>query len=391
MGGITSTTRRAELTAMNFCYDDDLIPKTAEGCNVAAKKVHGSHVFEISGYSLHRELPDGDLGRAMSAVFTVGGFDWVIVVLTGGLQGCVKKFPALGAFLQLMSEDEGTRVRASFHISLVDVTGSAPPYTMVGTNEFDPEPERSGCSGRLDFKLKSELEASPYLREDRLTIECGITVECVITAVDKDVKSFAELPPSDITVFTEHTDVIFEVEGEDFPAHRRVLAMRSPVFKAELYGEMRENDIDRITIADIQPAVFEALLNFVYTDSLPAVEDLGRTDYVETIRHLLFAADRYAIDTLKSICEGILSENIDVKTVLATLALADQHHCDVLNEACLQFIASLDRVHIEVLIASQEYAELKANCPLALVELWEKICSLGSRSKSSFHFGCSLA
>jgi hypothetical protein len=110
-----------------------------------------------------------------------------------------------------MSEDEETRVRESFHISLVDVTGSAPPYTMVGTNEFDTEPERSGCSGRIDFKLKSELEVSPYLHEDRLTIECGITIECVITAVNNDVKSFAKLPPSDIIVFTKHTDVIFEV------------------------------------------------------------------------------------------------------------------------------------------------------------------------------------
>jgi speckle-type POZ protein len=219
-----------------------------------------------------------------------------------------------------------------------------------------------------------------------------ITIKCVITAGQKDVRSFAELPPSDITVFTEHTDVIFEVEEEDFPAHRRVLAMQSPVFKAELYGAMRENDIDRITIADIQPAVFEALLNFVYTNSLPALDDLGRTHYNEMIRHLLVAADRYAIDTLKTKCEGILSENIDVKTVLATLALADQHHCGVLNEACLRFIASLgSRVQMEALMASQEYAELKANCPLALVELWEKICSLGSRSKSSFHFGSSLA
>jgi hypothetical protein len=59
---------------------------------------------------------------------------------------------------------------------------------------------------------------------------------------------------------------------------------------------------------------------------------------------------------------------------------------------CKSPIASLgSRVQIEALMASQEYAELKANCPLALVELWEKICSLGSRSKSSFHFGSSLA
>jgi hypothetical protein len=78
-----------------------------------------------------------------------------------------------------------------------------------------------------------------------------------------------------------------------------------------------------------------------------------------------------------------------VKNVLTTLALADQHHCYRLNDACLQFLASLGRVHMDDLMASREYAELKANRPLALVELWEKTCRLG-RSKSSFHIGGSL-
>jgi hypothetical protein len=56
MGGITST-HRAELTAENFCGDDDLIPKEADGYHEAAKKVQGSHVLEISGYSLQPERP----------------------------------------------------------------------------------------------------------------------------------------------------------------------------------------------------------------------------------------------------------------------------------------------------------------------------------------------
>jgi speckle-type POZ protein len=71
----------------------------------------------------------------------------------------------------------------------------------------------------------------------------------------------------------------------------------------ELCGGMKEKDMGRIIIGDMQPAVFDALLHFIYTDLLPAMNDLDRNDYQyhETIWHLLVAADRYAMERLKII------------------------------------------------------------------------------------------
>ncbi|KAF7022069.1 hypothetical protein CFC21_034908 [Triticum aestivum] len=232
------------------------------------------------------------------------------------------------------------------------------------------------CFGHPECMKKSKLEVSPYLHSDRLTIECAITI-CT-----EAPKSFAEvpLPPSDITDHLrklwqrkEGSDVTFEVQGEAFPAHKIVLAMRSPVFKEELYGALRENDMGCVIIGDMQPLVFEALLHFIYTDSLPTMDDLYQyqDEYKEIIGHLLVAADRYAMERLKIICESILCKNIDVKTVVTTLVLADQHHYNKLTDACIEFIASLGKV--DDIIASHGYAELKRTCPLALLELWKKL------------------
>ena len=52
------------------------------------------------------------------------------------------------------------------------------------------------------------------------------------------------------------------------------------------------------------------------------------------------AADRYAVDRLKLVCQSILCKNIDVETVSDTLALAYQHNCDSLKDICLEFITS---------------------------------------------------
>ncbi|KAK1662964.1 hypothetical protein QYE76_051123 [Lolium multiflorum] len=110
-----------------------------------------------------------------------------------------------------------------------------------------------------------------------------------------------EVPPSNITEqlgklldAKDGADVMFEVQGEELPAHKLVLAMRSPVFKALLYGPMKEKDSNRVIIDDMQPAIFKVLLHFIYTDSLPPKmdDDLEGDDKKEVTRHLLVAADR---------------------------------------------------------------------------------------------------
>ena len=150
--------------------------------------------------------------------------------------------------------------------------------------------------------------------------------------------------------------------------------MRSPVFKAELYGPMSETAADLIQIKDMQPDIFRALLHFIYTDSLPAMDELEGDDHTEMIRHLLAAADRYAMDRLKVVCQSILSEKIDVQTVATTLALADQYNCDRLKDACIEFIASKDEMN--ALMATPGYTNLKRTCPSVLIDVLEKASRL---------------
>jgi speckle-type POZ protein len=83
--------------------------------------------------------------------------------------------------------------------------------------------------------------------------------------------------------------VSFKVRDELFPAHKNILAVRSPVFRVEFYGPMRDEQNLRI-VEDMQPTVFKGLLHFIYTDSFPAMDGLGAAEYEEMVRHLLVAA-----------------------------------------------------------------------------------------------------
>jgi speckle-type POZ protein len=134
---------------------------------------------------------------------------------------------------------------------------------------------------------------------------------------------------------------------------------------------LREAKKQLVTIEDMQPDVFRALLQFIYTDSLPDMDDPEGKPNREMINHLLVAADRYAVDRLKLVCQSILCKNIDVETVSATLALAYQHNCERLKDICLEFITSSSSV-MDSVVATQGYKNLKTTCPSALADAFDK-------------------
>ena len=86
------------------------------------------------------------------------------------------------------------------------------------------------------------------------------------------------------------------------------------------------------------------------------------------------AADRYAMERMKMICEDILCETLDVETVATTSALADQHNCSRLKDACAQFIMSSNR--LDDVLASQGYVHLKKSSPAVSVNILERVMKL---------------
>ncbi|XP_044968779.1 BTB/POZ and MATH domain-containing protein 1-like [Hordeum vulgare subsp. vulgare] len=325
-------------------------------------------VFEIVGYSLHKGIGAGKF--IQSKPVSVGGYEWCIRYYPDGDEDHV------AVYLELLSK--GAKVRLIYDLRLVNhavelSTGRCCPKS---SQEFDSLDANKGpfLLGRNKFKKRSELERSPFLRDDCLMIECDLTVimEPLVEEIHK-----IHVPPSDLADNLgtwldtgEEADVTFNVRGETFPAHKIVLAMRSPVFKAQLYGPMGDKTAQNITVDDMQPAVFKDLLQFIYKDSLPFLDDLD-DEKGDMVKHLLVAADRYAMERMKIICEATLSKSLTVETVAATLALADQYHCSGLKDACIEFAISCNRMG--GVVASQGYVHLKRSCPAVLGDILERV------------------
>jgi hypothetical protein len=95
-------------------------------------------------------------------------------------------------------------------------------------------------------------------------------------------------------------DVEFVVMNQKFPAHKAILAARSPVFADEFKKKQPGKDgLHQIRIDDVEPSTVNKLLHFVYTGELmgtSADEDL------------LKLAERYQLTTLTGLCRFALKK-----------------------------------------------------------------------------------
>ncbi|KAL6659089.1 hypothetical protein ACP70R_003129 [Stipagrostis hirtigluma subsp. patula] len=349
-------------------------PGSSTASRCTPEIARGKHTFEIVGYSLHKGLGAGNFIR--SAAFAVGGYDWCLRYYP---DGSTKEDGYVAVLLELLSDK--SEVRALYSFALVrETTESQWSWNTEAPVFFSTmdTSKKKNALGKTRFKKRAELEESVYLCNDRIVVECEITVIKPPLVTETTTASTVQVPPSDILgnfkklLETEKgVDVGFSVKGEIFPAHKLVLAARSSVFMAQFYGHVGDNNRNYITIEDMQPDVFKALLHFVYTDTLPTTDDLlDCSDNKELVVHLMVAADRYAIERLKKICEHILCKSLDAATVANTLCLADQHNCRMLKDACIEYMNSLDR--LDEVVASQGYQHIKRACPAVIVDMWEK-------------------
>ena len=238
--------------------------------------VRGTHQLEIVGYSLIKGLAAGEFVR--SGTFAAGGYRWSVRFYPGGFSAPHCTY--VSAFVKLMSNN--ARAWARFDLRLVDrATGlSRSVYRAAQPVVFDYSvwhKRSKGKRGARAFMPRSELEASAYLRDDRLTVECVLDVVADEAQVPETVALCQlRVPPSDLSKHLgdllnqpDQADISFDVRGEVFHAHKVVLAMRSPVFKAELFDATTEGTATglRMRIDNMEAQVFKTLLHFIYTDS----------------------------------------------------------------------------------------------------------------------------
>ncbi|RLN39822.1 hypothetical protein C2845_PM01G42520 [Panicum miliaceum] len=325
----------------------------------------GFHVLKIIGYSRTKDAPNGK--RIESRPFRVGGRTWHARYYPNG-----DKSDAID-FISLYIDLEDTvdkALKAQVKISLLDQDRKPVPSYSLITRVVNFSDVRAW--GFDKFIKREALEKSEHLKDDSFSVRFDVTVMKDVHTQDTPI---VVVPPSDmhrhfgdLLLSKEGADVEFRVRKKKFYAHRSVLAARSPVFKKALLGPMKEGArTNTIPIDDMEAEVFAALLTFMYTDKLP---DMKEQEESAMTQHLLVAADRYNLERLKLICEDKLCKHIDTGSAATILALAEQHSCQGLKEACFDFLSA--STTLKAVMETEGFEYLTKSCPSILKELLSK-------------------
>jgi len=126
-------------------------------------------------------------------------------------------------------------------------------------------------------------------------------------------------------------DVVFEVSGEKFFAHKIILCARSAFFRHKFTDPKWSHNQDCTVQVDAHPVHFQKYLEYLYTDQ---ISNFSASDAV----FLLELANYYNVPQLLQFCEQRIVDSMNVQNVGKFYGIAEKHQANQLHAICEHFM-----------------------------------------------------
>lgn len=337
---ISAHTSMSKLLDSKTSADKSISPNNApiadSWCQTEVKFEKCSHIWTINHYRYFHDERGELLLSSMFSAATADKYKWILVLYPKNKNDT----NYISLYLGLkQSTDDYDELFVKFKFSVMDAERNQMHTLNSNLRKFTQQSKSMGYPKYLERNYLFE-KSDQLLPGDKLTIYCEVTFAKVSDICNScgqssvSVLKTTECNLSDnlqtLVMNREHSDVKFRIKGNDIPAHKAILAARSPVFAAMLKHEMQEGLSNCIEISDIDQPVFEELLWYIYTGKAPRLKELASK--------LLVAADKYDIERLKAICEENLCSELSLKNVTEYLILGDVFRAERLKAQAIHYV-----------------------------------------------------
>lgn len=120
-------------------------------------------------------------------------------------------------------------------------------------------------------------------------------------------------------------------DGEQFKAHKSILAARSPKFFSMLTNNITEAYATSYITSEFDSVVMKQILRFIYCHEVENLDEIALD--------LIHAAEKYQLDDLKEMCMDRIIANLSTNNVLKALTISNTvRNTKKLFDRCLEFI-----------------------------------------------------
>jgi hypothetical protein len=285
----------------------------------------------------------------------------------------------LAVYLRVLG---GPDAEITFEVSILDSKNQKQATAKKGPAWFrinDEIPALEGLSGKFASLAELQAQSDTWLSDDSLSLICEITLFSAINVEESDCIKFYYNPwnsmKKDLLAATKQmclqqlknsyqngdlTDMELVCDTQVFKCHQLILSIRSQVFRAMFQNPMAEATTKKVEIKDLSPEIVEAMLLYIYTGDVPNLDELA----VE----LLAAAEKYALEDLKGLCEQRLLSTLNMRNAVDHIFLADTFSMASLRKKAVLEVANNMR---EVLRNPEWKQKLEEN-PILLAEIMMK-------------------
>ncbi|XP_065223918.1 speckle-type POZ protein B-like [Planococcus citri] len=286
------------------------------------------YIWAIHNFNLY----ENDIVSPKLYASTTDRYEWQITVTTSSDENWVE------LYVQLSSESKINETFAKYDISIINHHNE-----VLHEKESPIKKLASGQKIHWEFCKKDNCFRKHLLKNDTLILLIHIKW---ISESNENVSlpqtTHSPAPTSKPTT-TEHSnfsenfesmlenpqfaDVIFVTNGSNYPAHKAILAARSPIF-ATMFQQKDTRDGKsrkiRVNVTHTNEQVLRAMLRYIYTGKC---ENFTVLAYDE----LFVVAVKYGLNGLKNICERNLREALSAQNAAKMLAFAKKHCVDELK------------------------------------------------------------
>ncbi len=245
------------------------------------------------------------------------------------LSGCywyikafVDKVPNL--LIQLVNEDTSTQRSGVWYVTVLDRSD----YNVSNLRLIERP---------LHHKVKNYIDNIGYYND-------GNTIRVIISiAIDK-VKDTPHYNYSVLSDLKRHYDTISttsdvyiiaeSTNSESILAHKAILTLRSPVFKAMFNSNMYECNTNQIQIPDFDAITIRRMVEFLYKDTFTDIDGTSYEDFVS----LLAIANKYQVIGLKKAIERYVIKMLSANNVSELTHNAILYDASDLLKVCLHFL-----------------------------------------------------